>query len=85
MKLEQKASFIRDLKRLKNKEYLKRVYRKIKELKEASSIADISGLRKVQPTKSTFRIRVGDYRLTVELKDNKLELVRYQHRRESYR
>ena len=85
MELEQRASFIRDLRRLRNRDILKILHRKIEQLEQASNVTQVSGVRKLQSAKNIFRIRIGHHRLTVAIDGNRVELIRFRHRRDIYR
>ena len=85
MELEQRSSFNRDLRRLRNRNILKRLRQKIEELEQASAITDISGVKKLQSVSNIFRIRIGHHRLTIAIERNKVELIRFRHRRDIYR
>ncbi|MFB6273984.1 MAG: type II toxin-antitoxin system RelE/ParE family toxin [Salinibacter sp.] len=73
----------RDLKRLPN-DIFQRVLPQIQSLAEEPRPP---GCRKVQGTDNTWRVRVGDYRVIYEVRDdaNEVLVMRVRHRREAYR
>ena len=85
MELEYSGRFGRDLRRLRNRNLLKKVQRKIEELKAESSLWDVTGVEKLRSGRNHYRIRIGEYRLGLELKPSKLKLARFLHRRDIYR
>ncbi len=85
MEVEQRATFIRDLRRLRNGDILNRLHRKIKQLEQASSISQISGLRKLKSSRNIFRVRIGNHRLTFAVEGSSVQLIRFRHRRDVYR
>ena len=85
MQIEYDGRFTRDLRRVRNQQIFARVQRKIEELKAVSSLGDVTGVEKLRSSRNFYRIRIGVYRLGLELEVNKVKLVRFRHRREFYR
>ena len=85
MELEYGRRFARDSRRIDNRKLRENVQRKIEELERASSLWDVTGIKKLKFAGDFFRIRIGDYRLGIELKGTKVELMRFLHRRDFYR
>ncbi len=85
MNIAFEASFARDLKRIKNAQILARVQQVIQELKSASSLDDIQNLKKLQGYATLYRLRLGDYRIGLEMVEDQLVLVRILHRKDIYR
>ena len=85
MEVEHGSRFARDLRRVGNEKLLRKIQRKIEDLEAASSLRDIVGVKKLQSADNSYRIRIWDYRLGIELMGNKVELVRFLHRRDFYR
>ncbi|MGF1522132.1 MAG: type II toxin-antitoxin system RelE/ParE family toxin [Leptolyngbyaceae cyanobacterium] len=86
MKVEYRKLFLKDLKKLKKQP----IYQQIHELAftalpEASSLQELSNIKALVGTPNQYRIRVGDYRVGLELNGDTLELMRVLHRREFYR
>lgn len=84
MDLEFGRRFARDSRRIDNRKLRGNLQRKIEELERASSLWDVTGVKKLQFAGDFFRIRIGNYRLGVELKGTTLELIRFLHRRDFY-
>ncbi len=74
MKVSFEASFARDLKRLKDKKLLGRVKQVIEETKAAADLSDIKNLRKMKSYATFYRIRLGDYRIGVEVLEDEIIL-----------
>lgn len=79
------ASFARDLRRIREKRLRQRVKDVIGEVKAASDISQVGSLKKLQGWDTYYRIRLGDYRIGVEIVDEKVIFVRFLHRRDIYR
>ena len=85
MKVAYEAAFLRDLKRVRSKKVRRRVQRVIEEVKKASAPHEILGLTKLRGYETFYRIRVGDYRIGIEIVDDTIIFVRFLHRRDIYR
>lgn len=87
MKIAFLRSFERDLKKLKkDRQTLSRIREAIEEVEAAGELHDLSSVKKLSGGSGDFyRIRVGDYRLGLELKGDEVVFVRCLHRREVYR
>jgi mRNA interferase RelE/StbE len=78
-------SFSRDLKKIRNKQVLKRVREVIAEAEAAASISEVANLKKLEGFDAYYRIRMGDYRIGIEVAEGKLIFVRVLNRKEIYR
>ena len=86
MEVNYRQSFLKDLKNLKGSS----VYQRISEivfttLPEALSLQELSNIKAMQGYSNHYRIRVGDYRIGIEISDNTIEVIRTLHRKEFYR
>jgi mRNA interferase RelE/StbE len=79
------ASFARDLKRIRNKRLLQQIQAVIDAVKEAPELHAIQNLRKLQGYETFYRIRLGDYRIGLEINDTEVVFVRVIHRKDIYR
>ncbi len=57
----------------------------ISELRKANSLVEIDGIKKLKGHKSCYRIRIGNYRLGLQLEGKAIWLARLMHRKEIYR
>lgn len=78
-----KKSFERDLKKVRDRNLLRKIADVIKEVEKAKNLSVVGNLKKLE--KNHFRIRVGDYRLGVMLEEKVMVFVRALHRKEIYR
>jgi mRNA interferase RelE/StbE len=85
MKVLFEKSFGRDLKKVKNKPLLAQVQEIIEQVKSASSISEISNLKKLQGYETYYRIRVGDYRIGIEVMEGGVIFACLLHRKDIYR
>jgi mRNA interferase RelE/StbE len=79
------ASFARDLKRVRDKQLLHRVQQVIEGVREAATIDAVAGMKKMQGYDTFFRLRLGDYRVGMEVVDDQVIFVRFLHRKDIYR
>jgi mRNA interferase RelE/StbE len=78
--------FSSDLDAIRNESKVrKRLLRLIEQIKNTDSLVAIKNVKKIEGYKDYFRIKVGDYRLGIKLKQNRIELIRFLHRKEIYR
>ncbi|WP_363330984.1 type II toxin-antitoxin system RelE/ParE family toxin [Desulfonatronospira sp.] len=85
MKVAFRASFHRDLKKIKDKETLQKVKEHILMAEEATSLAELAQIKKISGSSGYYRIRVHEYRMGVLISGDEMEFVRCLHRREVYR
>lgn len=87
MKASFRKSFERDLKKLKkDHQTLGRIRKAILEVENAEVLGAIPGLKKLSGGSADYyRIRVGDYRIGVEVNGDEVIFTRCLHRRDVYR
>lgn len=86
MIVEFDKSFDKSLKRISDKKVLSKLKDIIIELEESSTILQVTNIVKLTGYKKYYRIRIGDYRLGIELIDEeKIRLILVAHRKEIYR
>lgn len=78
-------SFARDLKKIKDKRLIKQVRDVIREVEIAAGLSDITNVKKLRGFDSYYRIRVGEYRVGIELSDGKVIFVCVLARKDIYR
>jgi len=86
MEVQYRQSFLKDLKNLKGTPAYQRIFEiAFTTLPAAQNIEEISNVVAMQGCVNRYRIRVGDYRIGIELSDNTIEIIRTMHRKEFYR
>ncbi|HEX6383704.1 MAG TPA: type II toxin-antitoxin system RelE/ParE family toxin [Anaerolineae bacterium] len=85
MEIAFEASFGRDLKRVRDRQLLSRVQQVIEEIKVATELGDVQNLKKMQGYDTYYRIRIGDYRMGIEVVAKRVIFVRILHRKDIYR
>lgn len=77
--------FEKDIRRLRDATLLGRLKKSILALEEAHTLDAVPQIVAMTGHPNHYRIRIGDYRLGIELRDDAMFLVRFLHRREIYR
>ena len=70
MKTDFKKSFTKDPKKIREQDLKKRVTTAIKRAEEAKSLREVENIRKLRGNNRYYRIKIGDYRIGLKLKDN---------------
>ena len=85
MNVEFRASFARDLKRIKDKKLEARVRQVIDRVERAQSLQEVENLKKLRGGDRYYRIRIGDYRIGLAVEESTVIFVRFLHRKDVYR
>lgn len=85
MNVEFRKTFEKDLKKIQDKSLLDKIKAAINTLENATSLDEITNLKKLKGNEGYFRVRIGDYRLGLFLDGETILFVRIIHRREFYR
>jgi len=80
-----RTSFLRDLKKIKERTVLDRIRQAIEQVETARTLQDIGDLKKMTGTNRYYRIRVGEYRIGVAVEGDTVDFVRCLRRRDLYR
>jgi mRNA interferase RelE/StbE len=79
-------SFSRGLDKISDKNLKQKIGNIISEIEIAEHIGQIHNLKKIAGFKSYYRIRIGDYRLGLELEKNSiLRFILIAHRKDIYK
>ncbi|HEX3128855.1 MAG TPA: type II toxin-antitoxin system RelE/ParE family toxin [Thermoanaerobaculia bacterium] len=85
MKFLFRESFTRDLRRIDDRDVLRRIRQAVETVEQASNLLEIPHLTRLRSQGRHYRIRVGDYRLGLTVEEEQVVFVRVLHRREIYR
>ncbi|NEO87048.1 MAG: type II toxin-antitoxin system RelE/ParE family toxin [Spirulina sp. SIO3F2] len=86
MNVEYRKLFLKDLKKLKRQPIYSTIYELVfTTLPQAASLQTLSNVKALAGTTNQYRIRVGDYRIGLEVNGDNVEVMRVLHRREFYR
>ncbi len=86
MEVEYRQAFLKDLKQLKSSSSYQSIYDlAFTTLPSINTLQDISDIKAMKGYAGRYRIRIGDYRIGIEVNENVIEIMRVLHRREFYR
>lgn len=86
MEVSYRKTFLKDLKKLKKQPVYQQVFElAFADLPNAKELKEIKNTKSMTGYPNRYRIRIGDYRIGIEVRGNKVELTRVLHRREFYR
>ena len=80
-----RASFQRDLKRVRSERILAAIRQAILDVEAAAHWSDVAAIKKIEGTANAFRIRLEDYRIGLFIENDLAEFVRVLPRRDIYR
>jgi len=81
-----REAFLQDLKKLKKQPAYERIVRVVFELLPAApDLRSLAGVKSLSGHRGRHRIRIGDYRVGIEVMASTVEVVRVLHRRDFYR
>jgi mRNA interferase RelE/StbE len=78
-------SFNKDTDKIKDKILLLDIADCIEALEKADNIKSIKNIKKLKGSADFYRIRIGDYRIGLEVKNKTIELIRFLHRKDIYK
>jgi len=86
MIVEFDRSFPKSLEKVNDSKILKRIIKIIIEIEKAPSLKEINNCKKLTGYKNYFRIRIGDYRLGIELINQQtIRFILLAHRKDIYK
>ena len=86
MNLRFESSFHRDIRRVRSEALRRRIVRRIEGLEAATTLSEVPGIRMLTTEGGRLhRIRIGDYRMIMDIEGATVTLLRFGHRREIYR
>jgi len=85
MKVSFKKSFLKELKKLKNKQLKNAISECIIQVELAENISQIKNLKKLTGYDIYYRVRISDYRIGLKLENDHVFFVVFEHRKDIYR
>ncbi len=84
MNVEYDASFLKSINKLKNKSVEEQIAKAIANVKNAETIAQIPGNKKLKGYSRYYRIRIGNYRIGYELTGQTVRFIIVADRKDIY-
>lgn len=86
MEVTYRRMFLRDLKKLRRQPIYDHVYEiSFAVLPVARTLRAVRGVKAMRGHANRYRIRIGDYRIGIEVRGNTVEMLRVLHRSDFYR
>ncbi|MCL1467018.1 type II toxin-antitoxin system RelE family toxin [Argonema galeatum] len=86
MEVEYRQAFLKDLKQLKSSTSYQRIYElAFTTLEVINTLEEIPDIKAMRGYTGRYRIRIGNYRIGIEVNGDVIEVMRVLHRREFYR
>ncbi|CAD5974365.1 Toxin RelE3 [Planktothrix tepida] len=86
LEVQYRQAFLKDLKQLKSSTSYQRIYEvAFTTLAAINTLEEISDIKAMKGYSCRYRIRIGDYRIGIEVNGDVIEVMRVLHRREFYR
>ena len=85
MKVKFESKFAKDLKKIKDPKILSRLKKIIIHYKAVVNLSEINNLKKLQSHETFYRIRLGDYRIGIEIQKDTIIFTRFLHRKDIYK
>jgi mRNA interferase RelE/StbE len=81
LQIEFSEKFIKDIENIEEKKILIKLNKIIEDIKNKKPVK----MKKIKGFKNFYRIRIGDYRLGIEMNKEKVIIKRFLHRKKIYR
>jgi len=78
-------SFLKDIKKLQNKQIVQKLKLLLTELENSNDLISLQNVKKLKGQDDFFRIKIADYRLGFYYRNNEITIIRFLHRKEIYR
>jgi mRNA interferase RelE/StbE len=86
LEVQYRQAFLKDLKQLKSSTSYQRIYElAFTTLETINTLEEIPDIKAMGGYAGRYRIRIGDYRIGIEVNGDVIEVMRVLHRREFYR
>jgi len=85
MKVVFKTSFVKDVRKIKNRSLAARIRSTIESIEQASTLQEIANLKPLKGATGYYRVRLGDYRIGLRIEDETITVIRFLHRKDVYR
>jgi len=83
--VEFKNSFVKDLKKIKEKQLQSQIRELIEKVESTENMTELENVKKLSGSDVYYRIRLGDYRVGLKIENDIVCFVRFLHRKDIYR
>ncbi len=85
MNIEFKKSFLKEIKKLKNKSLKRSIIDCITQVESAQNLSQIKNIKKLTGYDFHYRIRISEYRIGIKVENEVLYFVVFEHRKNIYK
>ncbi len=85
MQVKFEAKFAKDLRAIRDQKLLNKVKEIIDDCKSVNTLSEINHIKKMQGYDSFYRIRLGGYRIGLEIINDEIIFTRFLHRKDVYK
>ncbi|MFU8789603.1 MAG: type II toxin-antitoxin system RelE family toxin [Methylobacter sp.] len=85
MNVKFEARFAKDLRVIKTSKHLDKIKEIINACKAAHDLSELSQIKKLRGYDSFYRIRLGNYRIGMEIVGDEIIFTRFLHRKDIYK
>ena len=85
MNVEFKSSFVKDLKKIKEKQLQSQIRDLIEKIEASGNMIELENVKKLSGSDVYYRIRLGDYRVGLKIENDTVCFVLFLHRKDIYR
>ncbi|MFP4622198.1 MAG: type II toxin-antitoxin system RelE family toxin [Bacteroidales bacterium] len=85
MKVLYENSFLRDIKKINNKNIKEQLFQTIENIKVAKGFSSLKNVVKLKGHSSAYRLKIGKYRLGFFYENDYITLSRFLHRKDIYK
>ena len=78
-------AFQKDVRKLNNRVINSKIASAIENVQMADNVHQIKNLKKLKGTTSSYRVKIGDYRLSIIIHESSAEFIRCLHRKDIYK
>lgn len=78
-------SFLKSLEKINDKAVFKKIEKAIIHCESANTLLEIPNLKKLKGFANFYRIKIGDYRIGVEVEGNSINFIIVLHRKDIYK
>ena len=84
MKVAFKGSFLKSVKKMKDQKLKNAIAEYIQQIETTDNLTKIKNLKKLQGFANYYRVRIGDYRIGIELQGEVVYFAAFAHRKDIY-
>jgi len=85
MVVKYEKSFLKDIRKLANKEIANKLKTILIQFEESDNLSDFTNIKKLKGYNSYYRLKINDYRLGFSYEKNQVDIIRFLHRKDIYR